>query len=100
MRPAAADAIHSSATSYQQQSKNNEKAEEEIDILLCPGDVLALSGDARYKWQHGIKEQLYDEYQDEIIKRGTRISVTLRKLIDSRHNSGTTMTGEMTQTSR
>lgn len=50
------------------------------NILLYPGDILSLSGDARYLWEHGIKEQLYDQIDQQIIERGTRISVTLRKL--------------------
>ncbi|CAO3697625.1 unnamed protein product [Rhizopus stolonifer] len=50
------------------------------DILLRPGDILALSEDARYKWEHGIRERLVDEIDGEYIERGTRISVTLRKL--------------------
>ncbi|KAG1464539.1 hypothetical protein G6F55_001714 [Rhizopus delemar] len=50
------------------------------DILLRPGDILALSEDSRYKWEHGIEEKLFDEIDGELIERGTRISVTLRKL--------------------
>jgi alkylated DNA repair dioxygenase AlkB len=50
------------------------------DILLRPGDILALSGEARYHWKHGIEERLIDEIDGETIERGTRISVTLRRL--------------------
>ncbi|KAJ8662020.1 hypothetical protein O0I10_002351 [Lichtheimia ornata] len=52
-----------------------------IPILLRPGDVLALSGAARYDWEHGIEERMADEVDGEWIERGTRISVTLRKLL-------------------
>lgn len=93
MQPASGNVTDT--TSYNNQQSVGEETEE-IDLLLCPGDVLALSGDARYKWQHGIKEQLYDQYEDQIIERGTRISVTLRKLMV---NSGT-ITEMMTQSSR
>ncbi|GAA5803543.1 hypothetical protein EDC94DRAFT_660200 [Helicostylum pulchrum] len=51
-----------------------------IDLLLNPGDILSLSGESRYQWEHGIKEQLFDTIDDQVIERGTRISVTLRKL--------------------
>ncbi|KAI9320219.1 hypothetical protein BX666DRAFT_1388582 [Dichotomocladium elegans] len=51
-----------------------------IPILLRPGDILALSGPARYDWEHGIEERIADEIHGEWIERGTRISVTLRKL--------------------
>lgn len=59
------------------------------DLLLCPGDILSLSGDARYLWEHGISEQLSDQIDGQTIQRGTRISVTLRKL-----KPGTTTTTE------
>lgn len=51
-----------------------------IDLLLNPGDILSLSGESRYQWEHGIKEQLFDTIDGQVIERGTRISVTLRKL--------------------
>ncbi|CAO3652136.1 unnamed protein product [Mucor hiemalis] len=62
---------------------NNDQIEDPVNtqqILLCPGDVLALSEEARYNWEHGIKETTHDYIGDQIIERGTRISVTLRKL--------------------
>ncbi|KAG0171311.1 hypothetical protein DFQ28_007387 [Apophysomyces sp. BC1034] len=51
-----------------------------LDILLRPGDILSLSGPARYDWEHGIEERMHDIVDEEWIERGTRISVTLRKL--------------------
>ncbi|KAG1056791.1 hypothetical protein G6F46_000069 [Rhizopus delemar] len=59
---------------------NNSENSIRHDILLRPGDILALSEDSRYKWEHGIEEKLFDEIDGELIERGTRISVTLRKL--------------------
>jgi alkylated DNA repair dioxygenase AlkB len=58
----------------------DDPSNETIDILLRPGDVLALSKEARYQWKHGIEETLIDTYNGEHIERATRISVTLRKL--------------------
>ncbi|KAI8338631.1 hypothetical protein BC941DRAFT_423426 [Chlamydoabsidia padenii] len=52
-----------------------------IDILLRPGDILMLSGPARYHWEHGIAEREMDIVGDQVVVRGTRISVTLRKLL-------------------
>ncbi|KAI7862499.1 hypothetical protein BDF14DRAFT_1999092 [Spinellus fusiger] len=52
----------------------------QVPVFLQPGDILSLSGPARYAWEHGIKACLYDEVHGERIQRGTRISVTLRKL--------------------
>ncbi|KNC96235.1 oxidoreductase [Spizellomyces punctatus DAOM BR117] len=52
-----------------------------IPILLSPGDVVCLSGPARWEWEHGIPERLEDEWENKRIPRGTRISITLRKLL-------------------
>ncbi|KAI7902552.1 uncharacterized protein BX663DRAFT_509639 [Cokeromyces recurvatus] len=67
--------------------KNCKEEEMKYDILLRPGDILALSKEARYDWEHGIEERLYDEIEGEIIERGTRISVTLRKLKQAPYNT-------------
>lgn len=73
MRPARKD-----AASYHAENTDNSNKH---DILLCPGDVLALSREARYDWEHGIPSRLVDEMENgQHIERGTRISVTLRKL--------------------
>jgi hypothetical protein len=37
-----------------------------------------MSGDARYKWRHGISRR----YHDGDIKRGTRYSLTYRTITD------------------
>ncbi|KAI9276345.1 hypothetical protein BY458DRAFT_505572 [Sporodiniella umbellata] len=73
MRPA-------SKTSQSYEKTIYDKDDNRFDILLRPGDILALSGDARYKWEHGIEEKTADMINGEYIERGTRVSVTLRKL--------------------
>lgn len=72
MRPA-----RRNATSYNAENTDDKNKH---DILLRPGDVLALSQDARFDWEHGIQSKLIDEIDGQLIERGTRISVTLRKL--------------------
>ncbi|KAL9559935.1 hypothetical protein PS6_000545 [Mucor atramentarius] len=72
MRPARKD-----ATSYHAENTDDNH---KFDILLCPGDVLALSKEARYDWEHGIQSRLVDEIDGQQIERGTRISITLRRL--------------------
>ncbi|CEG76286.1 hypothetical protein RMATCC62417_11203 [Rhizopus microsporus] len=71
------------STSYRQRQDDNRL---KYDVLLRPGDILALSEDARYKWEHGIHERLFDHIDGEVIERGTRISVTLRKLKAESHS--------------
>ncbi|KAK9809156.1 hypothetical protein WJX72_010367 [[Myrmecia] bisecta] len=50
-------------------------------LLLEPGDVLLLCGEARYAWEHGIDSCQEDVWQSRKIKRARRMSVTLRKLL-------------------
>ncbi|EIE27120.1 hypothetical protein COCSUDRAFT_55144 [Coccomyxa subellipsoidea C-169] len=50
-------------------------------LLLRPGDVLLLEGEARYKWKHGIASVASEQYGGQHIQRGRRISVTFRKLV-------------------
>ncbi|KAI9261470.1 hypothetical protein BDA99DRAFT_560345 [Phascolomyces articulosus] len=58
-----------------------QKEDHKVPLLLRPGDVLTLSGEARYEWEHGIEEQMRDYIDGEWIERGTRVSITLRKLL-------------------
>ncbi|KAG0750113.1 hypothetical protein G6F57_000384 [Rhizopus arrhizus] len=73
-------------TSLSYKKSNNDENSIRHDILLRPGDILALSEDSRYKWEHGIEERLFDEIDGDFIERGTRISVTLRKLREGEVN--------------
>ncbi len=43
-------------------------------IYVQPGSLYIMSGDARYKWKHGIRKVQYDNGK----KRGTRYSLTYR----------------------
>ena len=46
------------------------------NIVLEPGDLLLLHGEARYKWKHGIAAQQHCSLSSAV----HRVSVTLRKL--------------------
>ena len=48
--------------------------EESKELLLTPGSMLIMEGDARYKWKHEIAARK----SDNGVSRGTRISVTFR----------------------
>jgi len=51
------------------------------DVDLAPGDILTLTGPARYRFTHSIPEQLYDVLEDGSKRlRRHRISITLRKM--------------------
>ena len=53
------------------------KKEEYHDIMLERCSLVALQGDARYKWKHSIPSRKSDNKE----MRGERISLTFRKLI-------------------
>jgi alkylated DNA repair dioxygenase AlkB len=49
-------------------------------LLLEPRSALVLSGDARYRWKHGIAAQAADEWNEQTIQRGRRVSLTFRNI--------------------
>ena len=51
-----------------------------VRLLLEPGDVLAMYGEARYEWTHGIDATMEDEWDGGRVPRGTRVSITLRRV--------------------
>lgn len=71
------------AQSFKHESGGDVLSEEDsvIPILLLPGDVVCLSGPARWEWEHGIPERVEDEWEGRRIPRASRVSVTLRKLL-------------------
>ena len=63
------------------------RVEDKLPILLEPGDLILLSGEARYKWTHEINRSEESQvWKGERITQSKRISVTLRKLVT--HNEG------------
>jgi len=54
---------------------------QKIPVLLEPRSLVILSGDARYRWQHGIPHRKTDRHHGTIFPRGRRLSLTLRKVI-------------------
>ncbi|KAJ3220923.1 hypothetical protein HK099_003908 [Clydaea vesicula] len=63
--------------------KNEQEYLQVIGVFLEPGDVVCLTGEARWKWEHGIRNKTYDkDFGGNMIKRTERISINLRKLKD------------------
>lgn len=50
-------------------------------MLLEPGSLLVLQGEARYGWKHGIPARKSDTYQGEVLVRQRRVSLTLRTVM-------------------
>ncbi|KZV81795.1 hypothetical protein EXIGLDRAFT_730585 [Exidia glandulosa HHB12029] len=66
---------------------------EPCGMWLPPRSVIALEGDARYKWTHGIAARSYDIVEgengsSERIERGTRVSITFRWMLPGAHVVG------------
>lgn len=63
-----------------------EKGESDgVDVLLIPGSLILMSGEARYCWKHEInrKQIGFQVWEGEEIDQKRRISITLRKLCPS-----------------
>lgn len=54
---------------------------EVVSIYLEARSLILLSGEARYDWQHGIKARKSDWIGGKRVARGTRTSLTFRKVI-------------------
>lgn len=52
-----------------------------IPILLEPRSLVILKEDARYKWTHSIPARKIDRFNEQIITRERRVSLTFRKVI-------------------
>lgn len=48
---------------------------------LGRGSLLAITGEARYDWQHGIAPRKTDTWDGQIFKRERRISLTFRTVV-------------------
>lgn len=51
------------------------------NILLQRGSLLVISGDARYKYEHGIAQRKSDMFNERKRNRQRRVSLTFRKVI-------------------
>lgn len=52
-------------------------------VVLEPGSLLVLRGEARYRWTHGIARRKHDTVGGLSIARGRRLSVTFRRVVES-----------------
>lgn len=52
-----------------------------VPVLLEPRAVLVMAGESRYRWKHGIAPRKVDVYDERILRRGRRVSVTFRTVI-------------------
>lgn len=51
-------------------------------LLIEPRSLIVMKNDSRYKWYHGIPARKSDKFNDRIIKRQRRVSITFRKVIN------------------
>ncbi len=54
---------------------------EEFRVLLAPGSLLCLRGDARRFWKHGFRARKFDEFDGHTFPRERRVDVTFRDII-------------------
>ena len=60
---------------------NKDDKTQKIPAWLAPRSLVVLSGEARYKWLHGIAARKSDPWEGEKHERGRRVSLTFRKVI-------------------
>lgn len=59
----------------------NEDKTEKVSVWLAPRSIVVLSGEARYKWWHGIAARKSDMRNGRRVDRERRVSLTFRKVI-------------------
>lgn len=52
-----------------------------VEMLLEPGSLVVMQGEARHDWQHSIPARKTDLFNGASIPRARRVSVTFRKVI-------------------
>jgi alkylated DNA repair dioxygenase AlkB len=57
------------------------QTQEKLPILLSPGSIIVMQGNARYNWQHGIKARKKDKYEGRELLRTRRVSITFREVL-------------------
>ncbi|MGH3848453.1 MAG: alpha-ketoglutarate-dependent dioxygenase AlkB [Pseudonocardiaceae bacterium] len=57
------------------------KLETKLPVLLEPGGLLVMAGEARYGWLHGIASRKSDKYDGRNLSRGRRVSLTFRTVL-------------------
>lgn len=55
------------------------RTQEKRELLLLPGSLLVLKGEARYVWQHGVIPRDRDIYNGREFIRSRRVSLTFRE---------------------
>jgi len=70
---------------------NKEDPTKRLELLLPPRSLVVLSGEARYRWTHGIAGRRVDEFNGVKIVRERRISLTFRKVILNGRDKGNCM---------
>jgi alkylated DNA repair dioxygenase AlkB len=57
------------------------RTREVVPVLLEPGSLVVMTGEARYEWMHGIAGRKSDTFAGRTFERSRRVSLTFRKVI-------------------
>jgi len=58
----------------------NLQTRQKVEVMLESGSLVVISGEARYKWTHGISQRKTDNFNGIKTNRKLRISMTFRKV--------------------
>ena len=67
------------------------KADTRVDILLEQGSALLMTGDARWRWFHGIAKRLKERTNSGSRMRKRRLSLTFRTVLHEGQSHGQTL---------
>jgi alkylated DNA repair dioxygenase AlkB len=54
---------------------------EKVGLLIEPQSLIVMKKESRYNWYHGIPARKSDKFNNAVLKRNRRVSITFRKVV-------------------
>jgi alkylated DNA repair dioxygenase AlkB len=62
---------------YSREANSSDK----VGLLIEPRSLIVMEKDSRYNWYHGIPARKSDKFNNTVLKRNRRVSITFRKIV-------------------
>lgn len=73
--------VETAADSIENEGKAGSSSPNRVPVLLTPGSLVLMSGEARYRWKHEINRKPgFQIWEGQELHQMRRTSITLRKL--------------------
>jgi alkylated DNA repair dioxygenase AlkB len=62
---------------YSREANSSDK----VGLLIEPQSLIVMKKESRYNWYHGIPARKSDKFNNTVLKRNRRVSITFRKIV-------------------